>query len=91
MKPRSSVKYGIGFVIADCLLIVEAIINIRTGRITGTALLVIVALSVMIGIILFALAKKHVRGNRGASGSAKVTEQESTEDIEKASENDALH
>lgn len=90
MKPGSSTKYGIGFIIADCLLIVEAIINIRTGRITGSELFVIVGLSIIIGLILYGLAKKYIRGNRGVPITTKTTEQKKPENTEKESENGFL-
>lgn len=36
MKPARPIKYGIGWLILDVFLIVETIIDIRTGKFTVT-------------------------------------------------------
>ena len=82
MKPGRSVKYGVGCIIADCILIVEAIINIRTGRIPGIELFTIIVLSIIIAIFLVALVKKNNRKNRDQYKSTKTGTQEHTGNTE---------
>lgn len=82
MKPGRSVKYGVGCIIVDFILIVEAIINIRTGRITGIELFTIIVLSIVFATLLVALIKKNMRKKRDQYKSTRTEVQESTGNTE---------
>lgn len=58
MRPRET-KFGIGWIIADCLMIVEVIIEIYTGELTWSDFLLLIFLSVILGTSVFMLMKRH--------------------------------
>jgi hypothetical protein len=78
MKPEKPIKYGIGCIILDFFLIVEAIIDVRTGRTTGVELFAIITLSITLAAVLVALIKKHIRKKKDQFNSSRTDEQEGT-------------
>lgn len=72
MKLDRSVKYGIGSLITDVLLIIEVAIDIYTGNTTWLNLWAIIVLSLILGIIIYRLLKKTVGGRRTQKDSAKA-------------------
>lgn len=78
MKPRRPEKYVFGSIIADCILIVEAIIDIRTGRLTWVKLLMLIMLSIFSAILLSILIKRSIRKKREKFKTTRKGEQEST-------------
>lgn len=56
-------KYGIGCVIADCLLVIDLAIDIFSGQLTWHGLLMLIVLSVFMGALMFSLIKR-MRKNR---------------------------
>lgn len=82
MKPNKPIKYGIGYIILDCVLIVEAFIDVRTGRITGVELFAIITLSITLAAVLVALIKNSIRKKKGQSNSTKTRAGESTDNTE---------
>lgn len=79
MKPEKPIKYGIGCIFLDFFLIVEAIIDVRTGRTTGVELFAIITLSITLAAVLVALIKNSIRKNKGQSNSTKTRAGESTD------------
>ena len=61
MDPRSKLKYGIGSLIADCILILEIIIDLYTGRSTPTKLLWAIAFCAILTIPVVVLLRKYAR------------------------------
>ena len=59
--PRKEIKYGIGSIIADCILIVEVIIDIYTGKLTWYNLLILILLSILLGITIVVLMRRRRR------------------------------
>ena len=64
MDPRSKIKYGLGCLIADCVLILEAIVDIYSGRLTPTELFLQIALCAILTVLVIALLKRYVRKNK---------------------------
>lgn len=60
MRPRET-KFGIGWIIADCLMMVEVIIEIYTGELTWPDLLLLILLSIILGISVVVLIKRYKR------------------------------
>ena len=54
-------KYGIGAALADVILLIELIVDICTGQLTWKGLLMLVLFSVLSGILVFSLIKRHRR------------------------------
>lgn len=56
MDPRKSIKYGVGCIIADCLLLLEIIIGICKGEVTTIdiakplVLIIVIVIPVLIWI-----------------------------------------
>lgn len=61
MKLDRSVKYGIGSLIVDVLLIIEIAVDVYTGNTTWLTLFAIIALSIILGVTIFKLLKKTVK------------------------------
>lgn len=74
MEPRRPVKYGIGCILVDCILIVEAIVNICTGRMTWVELFTIIVLSIIFAVLLIALIKKNTKKKKDQFNSTKEQE-----------------
>ena len=64
MNPRSKIRYGIGCLIADSVLILEAVIDIYTGKITPTELIFQIMLCVILTVPVIVLLKKYARNNK---------------------------
>ena len=64
MKP-TKIKYGIGMIIGDCILLADLIIDIYKGELTWVTLLTILLWSTVLVIPLVALMKRYVRKERG--------------------------
>ena len=62
--PQKETKYGIGAIIADCLLLVEVIIDIYTGKLTWFNLLILILLSIILGITIVVLMRRRRRKER---------------------------
>ena len=74
MSPKET-KYGIGAIIADCLLMVEVIVDIYTGELTWFKLLIFILLGTILSATIIALARRRRRKER-AQFSAKTSEKE---------------
>ena len=59
MKPARPIKYGIGWLILDCFLIVETILDIRTGKFTVNELCMVILVSLISAILLIKIFKKR--------------------------------
>ena len=59
--PPKETKYGIGSIIADCILLVEVIIDICTGKLTWYNLLILILLSILLGITIVVLMRRRRR------------------------------
>ena len=59
MKPAQPIKYGIGWLILDVFLIVETIIDIRTGKFTANELCMVILISLISAILLIKILKKR--------------------------------
>lgn len=64
MRSRGIGKYSIGFIIADCLLIIEAIIEIHIGKLTWSEFAMLIILSLLFAIPIVALIKKKKRKHK---------------------------
>ena len=74
MPPRE-IKYGIGSIIADCILLVEVISDIKTGRLTWFTLLAFLLFSAILSYTFVVLARQKRRKERERF-SAKTSEEE---------------
>lgn len=62
MKSGKIVKYGMGLILFDCCyLLIEAFVDIRTGRMTTSEWLTLITLSITTAILIVALMKKGKR------------------------------
>ena len=64
MKP-TKIKYGIGMIIGDCILLADTIIDICKGELTWVTLLTTLLWSTVLAIPIFVLMKRYVRKERG--------------------------
>ena len=62
--PRKEIKYGIGSIIADCILIVEVIIDINTRNVTLFTLLAFILFGAILSYTLVVLARQRRRKER---------------------------
>ena len=82
MQPRT-VKYGIGSIIVDCLLVIGAIIEICTGRKTLNDMLVPIILCAIYAIAIVALFVKHKIKSRKQSSSKTIKKQHNSNNMER--------
>ena len=82
MDPRSKIKYGLGCLIADCVLILEAVIDIYTGKLTQTELILQIVLCVIFTVPVVVLFKRIARKDKQRFNSKKSENQDSTDIIE---------
>ena len=82
MKSGRPLKYGIGYIIGFCLLVIEAVINVRTGKLTGMELFTVIVLCTIFGVVMVALAKRIIRKRRERFRSTKTETQEQTDDAQ---------
>ena len=61
----TKIKYGIGGLIGDCILLADLIIDIYKGELTWVTLLTILLWSLVLAIPIFVLMKRYVRKERG--------------------------
>lgn len=64
MNPKRPIKYGLGWIILDCILLIDTIHEIRTGRMTWVTLLTIMVVSVTLAILLVASIKRNRKKKR---------------------------
>ena len=62
--PPKETKYGIGAIIADCILLVELISDIKTGRMTWFTLLAFLLFATILSYTLVVLARQRRRKER---------------------------
>lgn len=74
MDEKRPVKYGIGWIILDCILLLSTLNDIRTGKMTWETLFAIIVLSMILAVILVASIKKYRKKKREQSHSAKTEE-----------------
>ena len=82
MDPRSKLKYGLGCLIADCVLILEIIIDIYTGRLTQTELLLQIMFCVILTVPVVVLFKRIAKKDKQRFGSKKTEDQNSEDATE---------
>lgn len=70
MKTGKPSKYGIGWIIVDCLLLFEVLRDIRAGRLALNEWYTIVLASIILGILLVAVFKKRIKKERAQCRSA---------------------
>ena len=64
MKSKQPMRYGIGLILFDCYMFVEAFIDVRAGRMTNKELFTLIVLSVISAFFLVALLKKKIQKER---------------------------
>jgi membrane protein implicated in regulation of membrane protease activity len=62
--PPKETKYGIGSIIADCILLVEVIIDICTGKLTWFNFLVFILLSIILVALISTLMRRRRKKER---------------------------
>ena len=62
--PPKETKYGIGAFILDCILLVELISDIKTGRMTWFTLLAFLLFATILSYTLIVLARQRRRKER---------------------------
>ena len=62
--PPKETKYGIGAIIADCILLVELISDIKTGRLTWFTLLAFLLFGAILSYTFVVLARQKRRKER---------------------------
>ena len=73
--PPKETKYGIGAIIADCILLVELISDIKAGRMTWFTLLAFLLFATILSYTLVVLARQRRRKERERF-SVKTSEEE---------------
>ena len=82
MELKQSIKYGIGTAIADCLLVIEAIINLQTGKFTWIEFYTLIVLSVILAIFTVVLLKRRTRKKAHKMNQQKTETGESADSID---------
>lgn len=82
MKPEQLRSYGVGSLLIDCLLFVDAIIDICTGKFTMDDLLTLLSINLLLAIPLIILIKKKMTKRRKPSKLRSTEEQENICNIE---------
>ena len=59
MKPKGTAHYGVGYILTDCILLLDAIIDICTGETTIKEILALAILSVLTVCLFFAWLKRR--------------------------------
>lgn len=80
MDPRSKIKCGIGWIIADCLWLLIVIIDLCSGETTADELAFQIMLSVILGVLAVALLWRYRRKDRQRYSPGKSRKNENTED-----------
>lgn len=61
MKSGKIGKYGVGYIIVDCVLLIGTIIDISTGKVTASELCMLIILSLLLTIPVVA----WIKGKKG--------------------------
>jgi len=82
MNAKRPIRYGIGWIILDCILLIDTINDLRTGRMTWVTLLTIMVVSVTLAILLVALARRCRNKEREQTKFARTEESGNTDHTE---------
>lgn len=59
MKSNNETKYSWGYILADCILLLNAIVDVLSGKTTLQEILVLLVISVLSACLLFSWIKKR--------------------------------
>lgn len=61
MKSNNSGKYGVGWILLDCILLIDTIVDISTGKLTTANLCMMIIFSLLLTILVVAWIKAAIK------------------------------